>query len=195
MLQQLICLKMASFSTGVFTDTVGLSYKCGDLSGTTSSPNGQFQYYDGDDISFSIGSLQLGVAKGRQRLSVLDLVDNPSLSNPKLLNRAALLFSLTPSLGFEKAIQINDDVSYTQLPIYIISALMLNDRISGRFNTLSRTTLMRLISMPKTQETCTRSSRKLVPKLEYRSKAYHMFGTIFDELSQDSGSFVTFKFL
>ncbi|KAJ9361583.1 hypothetical protein DTO027B9_744 [Paecilomyces variotii] len=104
---------MASFSTGVFTDTVGLSYKCGDLSGTTSSPNGQFQYYDGDDISFSIGSLQLGVAKGRQRLSVLDLVDNPSLSNPKLLNRAALLFSLTPSLGFEKAIQINDDIQHT----------------------------------------------------------------------------------
>lgn len=108
---------MASFSTGVFTDTVGLSYKCGDLSGTTCNPDGQFQYYDGDSISFSIGSLQLGVAKGRRRLSVLDLVDNPSLSNPKLLNRAALLFSLTPSLGFEKAIHINDDVSYISITV------------------------------------------------------------------------------
>jgi hypothetical protein len=112
-----LLFEMASPSIGVFTDTVGLSYKCGNLSGFTSSPDGEFHYHQGESISFSISSLHLGVAKGGQRLSVLDLVNNPSLTNPKLLNRAALLFSLTPSLGFEKAIQIDDNVGYKSITV------------------------------------------------------------------------------
>lgn len=102
---------MASPSVGVFTDTAGLSYQTGTLTGTT-GPEGQFKYNQGEAVTFSVGSLQLGTAKGKSRLNILDLVDNPSLTNTKLINRARLLFSLTPGLGFEKAIQIDDRVCH-----------------------------------------------------------------------------------
>ena len=101
---------MALHAVGIFDDTVGFTYRSGTLEGNT-GPDGQFQYIPGEDVTFSVGSLELGRAKGKPRLSVLDLVQDRSLTNPKLLNRARLLFSLTPGLGFEKAIQIYEDVS------------------------------------------------------------------------------------
>lgn len=101
---------MASHSVGVFLDTVGLSYRSGKLEGKT-GPKGEFSYFPDEEVLFSIGSLELGRTKGLPRLTVLDLVDEPSLENPKLLNRARLLFSLTPGLGFEKEIEINETVS------------------------------------------------------------------------------------
>ena len=100
---------MALAVTGIFEDAGGITYRSGTLEGYT-GPQGQFQYFEGSDVSFSIGSLELGTAKGRPRLTVLDLVAERSLTNPKLVNRARLLFTLTSSLGFEKVVQVDEEV-------------------------------------------------------------------------------------
>lgn len=106
---------MAIPLTGRFPDTVGLSYRCGALEGHT-SPDGGFQYFPGEDVVFSIGPLELGATKGKPVVTVVDLVDNPSLTNPKLVNIARLLFTFAPGLGFEKPIWIGERVSVIILP-------------------------------------------------------------------------------
>lgn len=95
---------------GKFIDTAGLSYRCGALEGRTGL-DGSFHYTPGENVTFSFGSLKLGSAKGKPLLTVLDVVDNPSLTNVKLVNIARLLFSFAPGLGFEKPIQIDERVS------------------------------------------------------------------------------------
>lgn len=106
---------MVPQSVGIFENTVGFSYRTGAIKGNT-GPEGQFQYIQGDVVTFSIGPLKLGESSAKPRLSVLDLVEDPSLSNSKLLNRARLLFSLTPGIGFERPICIDEKVSTTSLP-------------------------------------------------------------------------------
>ncbi|KAH6694301.1 Alpha/Beta hydrolase protein [Leptodontidium sp. MPI-SDFR-AT-0119] len=98
---------MVPQSVGIFENTVGFSYRTGAIKGNT-GPEGQFQYIQGDVVTFSIGPLKLGESSAKPRLSVLDLVEDPSLSNSKLLNRARLLFSLTPGIGFERPICIDE---------------------------------------------------------------------------------------
>lgn len=94
---------------GKFNDFVGLTYQCGELRGNT-GPDGQFLYTPDEDVSFSIGSLELGTTRGKPILTVLDLVDKPSITNPSLLNRARLLFTFVPGLGFEKPIVVDERV-------------------------------------------------------------------------------------
>lgn len=100
-------------SQGVFLDVVGLSYRCGVLEGTTGEDYA-FSYKPETAVAFSIGPLLLGETVGKPVVTVSDLVSGePSISDSRLLNRARLLFSLTPALGFEKAITINDQVRMT----------------------------------------------------------------------------------
>lgn len=101
---------------GKFPDTVGLSYRCGALEGHT-GPDGDFLYLPGEDVAFSIGSLELGTTRGKPLVTVVDLVDDPSLTNSKLLNIARLLFTLAPGLGFEKPSHIGERVSLNVPPI------------------------------------------------------------------------------
>ncbi|KAI8711053.1 Alpha/beta-hydrolase [Fusarium sp. LHS14.1] len=96
-------------STGIFFDLQGLSYRSGDCEGII-GPDGKFEYIPGHEVAFSIGPLQLGLTKGKPRMTVLDLVDSPSLDNPRLINRARLLFTLAPGLGFEKPVMVDDNV-------------------------------------------------------------------------------------
>lgn len=101
---------MSSSLAGKFFDTVGLSYESGSIKGTTGA-DGDFQYEPNTDICFSIGTLQLGRTLAKRTVSLLDLAGkNPDLNDPKLLNRARLLLSLSPGQGFEKKIVIDEKV-------------------------------------------------------------------------------------
>lgn len=89
-------------ATGVFVGVVGLTYENGVAKGVTSADS-EFSYYDGEKVTFSIGSLVLGSCIGRPLVTISDLVpiDTPTF-HPRTVNRARLLFSLTPGQGFEK---------------------------------------------------------------------------------------------
>lgn len=61
--------------TGVLVDAPvsGVGYNSGSIQGTTNSA-GQFRYYPGETVTFSIGNLGLGAAKGAVQLTPLSLV-------------------------------------------------------------------------------------------------------------------------
>jgi hypothetical protein len=95
---------------GVFLDVVGLSYRCGAIEGTT-DVDYTYHYEPGTAVVFSIGSLMIVESIGKSLLTISDLVaTNTSTFDTKLINRARLLYSLTPALGFETPVTIDTNV-------------------------------------------------------------------------------------
>lgn len=96
---------------GIFLDVVGLSYRCGSLKGTIGT-DFVFEYEEDNLVTFYIGTLVIGESVGKALLTIRDLLptDTPTF-DPKLINRARLLYSLTPAQGFEKPIEIGAAVS------------------------------------------------------------------------------------
>jgi hypothetical protein len=96
---------------GIFLDVVGLSYHCGSVEGTTTE-DFKYRYEPGAIVTFSIGSLMIGQSIGKPLLTISDLmtVDTPTF-DPRLVNRARLLYSLTTAQGFEMPIVIDTKVS------------------------------------------------------------------------------------
>ena len=101
---------------GHFVDVVGLEYATSTQKGETSS-SGEFRYLNQEQVSFSIGPLSIGTATASTSISIIDLVPKGDrlLTNPRLLNVARLLFSLSPGLGFEKPILIDEKVRRTYM--------------------------------------------------------------------------------
>lgn len=101
---------------GVFLDVIGLSYHCGPIEGTTTEDYA-YHYHEGHVVTFSIGTLRLGESIGKPLLTVCDLLPvNTPISDPTLINRARLLYSLTQAQGFEEPITIDTHVgSWTLL--------------------------------------------------------------------------------
>ncbi|MBV1876583.1 MAG: hypothetical protein KUG79_02960 [Pseudomonadales bacterium] len=88
--------------TGTFVDSAvnGLHYATATQSGTTNAA-GEFKYLVGETVSFSLGGIQLGNARGAASLSPLSLLDVSSVEaarqagvEAELLNRLVLLQSL-----------------------------------------------------------------------------------------------------
>ena len=61
--------------TGVFYDSPveGLSYETQTLSGMTND-KGEFEYREGETVTFSVGGLVLGSARGSERVTPADIV-------------------------------------------------------------------------------------------------------------------------
>ncbi|PKX91316.1 CocE/NonD family hydrolase [Aspergillus novofumigatus IBT 16806] len=92
---------------GIFPDVVGLSYRSGTHEGVTTDLFKIF-YEPGANITFSIGDIVLGESVGKDYISVFDLVPpgTPAF-DPKVINRARLLFSLSSAQGFESPVVID----------------------------------------------------------------------------------------
>jgi hypothetical protein len=106
---QTVSFKMSK--QGVFLDVVGLSYRCGTIKDAT-DVDCAFHYEPGALVIFSIGTLVIGESIGTPLLTISDLVPaNTPTSDPKLINRARLLYSLTQAQGFETPVTIDTDVS------------------------------------------------------------------------------------
>jgi para-nitrobenzyl esterase len=84
-------------NTGTFVDSPvqGLRYETSSLSGYTNSV-GQFQYKTGETVTFKIGNLELGSAKGGLIMTPLTLTGESDLNNisSKAANIARILQSL-----------------------------------------------------------------------------------------------------
>ncbi|PMD30642.1 alpha/beta-hydrolase [Hyaloscypha variabilis F] len=95
---------------GIFLDVVGLSYRCGTTQGTITSDYA-YRYEIGHAVTFSIGALVLGGSISKPLMTISDLLpENTPISDPRLTNRARLLYSLSPAQGFEEPIIINTKV-------------------------------------------------------------------------------------
>lgn len=95
---------------GIFSDIVGLSYQCNGYHGATNK-DCEYAYDDDSVISFSIGHLSIGKSVGKPFFTILDLVASEANHlNPRLVNRARLLFSLSAGQGLEVPITIDNKV-------------------------------------------------------------------------------------
>src|SRR3954453_4789400 len=85
--------------TGRFAGpAAGLRFETPSCSGVTDR-DGTFEYRDGEVVTFSIGALVIGAARGADRLTIADIVarvdgDVSKLADPGLTNIARFLLTL-----------------------------------------------------------------------------------------------------
>jgi len=80
---------------GQFKDsnTQGLNYVSGDLSGVTLE-DGTFEFVEGGTVTFSVGGVALGTTEGKTVVTPVDLVSGGSSSSPAVQNIARFLMTL-----------------------------------------------------------------------------------------------------
>lgn len=96
---------------GVFQDSFvrGLSYSAPTFSGITDD-SGYFQYRSGENLTFRLGSIELGSAQGRFTLTPLDLLGVSSVDNEAVINMIRLLQTLDQDNQPDNGIFISDEV-------------------------------------------------------------------------------------
>ncbi len=94
----------ANIQTGIFTDSPvkGLYYETATQSGLTNE-QGEFNYVEGETVTFSLGSSVLGVSKAQSTITPFDLTGVKALKTQTDITNAFL--SQTPN-SYEKAINI-----------------------------------------------------------------------------------------
>jgi len=82
-------------NTGVFLDSEvgGLKYSTNTLNGTTNA-NGEFQYIDGETVTFSIGDVNLPATPASSILTPLEIFNTQDVNDVSVVNAARLLQSL-----------------------------------------------------------------------------------------------------
>ncbi|KAF4985578.1 hypothetical protein FDECE_16465 [Fusarium decemcellulare] len=90
---------------------VGLGYRTPTYTGVTDG-HGRFFYEAGDLVTFFIGPLQLGCAKGAPTLTIASLDNKPDtdLFRPTTVNRARFLLSFSPEPDFRNGVTISEDI-------------------------------------------------------------------------------------
>jgi len=105
-------------STGIFVDSVvsGISYSTASQSGATNEI-GEFKYFDGESVTFSIGSLSFPTVPAAQVVTPLDMSPSNSIEDNTTINIAVLLQSLDEDDNAENGISITGvaSASATQL--------------------------------------------------------------------------------
>ncbi|MCX7983090.1 MAG: carboxylesterase family protein, partial [Syntrophales bacterium] len=94
---------------GVFVDApvAGLDYTTtSGISGKTDA-NGMFYYDPGDTVTFKIGSLTLGSAKGASQLTPVSIVPGGTISDQRVVNMLVFLQTLDEDGDLNNGIQIN----------------------------------------------------------------------------------------
>lgn len=100
-----------TIKTGVLTDgpVSGATYTINGVSKRTNA-QGEFEYQEGDEITFSIGNIEIGTVTGTDRITPVELADDVTTRTNLLI----FLRSLDSQGGHDDGIQIPDSVS--QLP-------------------------------------------------------------------------------
>ncbi len=99
--------------TGTFIDSAvsGLDYQGTDTAASTTDDQGQFQYRQGETISFSIGDLPLGSANGAEVLTPLSITEGAaSATDQRVTNKLILLQSLDSDGQLNNGIQLTDAI-------------------------------------------------------------------------------------
>ena len=101
---------------GIFYDASfqGIEYQTESYSDITDA-NGEFNYYPGETVTFSIGGLVLGSGRAAPRLTVLDITieaggDLKKIRNPKVTNVARFIHGFAREGNIERGVFITDAV-------------------------------------------------------------------------------------
>jgi len=100
----------AHIQTGVFIDNevAGIRYKTETQSGITGS-GGEYQYIQGETITFSLGTVSLPAVLAQRTLTPLGLVGTSDTNNVAVVNIVRLLLSLDEDGDSSNGIQIGED--------------------------------------------------------------------------------------
>lgn len=101
-----------TYKNGYFIDSPveGLQYKTPSWSGLTDS-QGTFYYQDGEEITFSLGTVILGQTQAKGIITPVDLDSaNPTTSSTKVINIARLLITLDQDDNPDNGITITQSV-------------------------------------------------------------------------------------
>ncbi len=98
--------------TGLFLDSAveGISYKTETLSGITNE-NGQFQFVDGENVTFKIGDLSFPVVSAVKTVTPLDMTESRSIYDNVVVNVTVLLQSLDVDADPSNGIEISDQAA------------------------------------------------------------------------------------
>ena len=98
--------------TGIFLDSAveGIDYTSGTLSGQTDG-SGKFEYYEGSDVSFTVGGVSLGTTKGASTLTPVELVEGANSDTDSVVNIARFLQTLDADGDPSNGITITPAVS------------------------------------------------------------------------------------
>ena len=98
---------VAIVNTGVFIDSAvaGINYRTKSLSGTTNA-SGEYDYIEGETVTFSIGSIDLPATAAKKIVTPLDLVGTIELENQTVVNISRLLQSLDLDSDTSNGIEI-----------------------------------------------------------------------------------------
>ncbi|KAL3450224.1 alpha/beta-hydrolase [Aspergillus insuetus] len=95
---------------GRFSDIIGLTYRYGSVEGEVSAES-TFPYEKDKPVGFYIANLKVGEALGKALLSISDLLPaETAIFDARLINRARLLYSLSPAQGLENPIVIDNKI-------------------------------------------------------------------------------------
>jgi para-nitrobenzyl esterase len=105
---QAVELEQGVFSAGRIS---GLRYSSPSAEGTTDA-EGRFAYGSGETVSFSVGELEIGAAKGRAIITVQDLFpDAQAAADPRVDNLLALLQTLDQDGDLNNGIRISAEIA------------------------------------------------------------------------------------
>ncbi|MCP4325148.1 MAG: hypothetical protein GY787_25545 [Alteromonadales bacterium] len=96
---------------GVFIDSPvgGVDYVAGSITGRTNS-KGEFNYHEGDTVSFSIGGIELGSALAQAHVTPLTLADTDDINADTVVNIVRLLQTLDSDKDASNGIAISSQV-------------------------------------------------------------------------------------
>jgi para-nitrobenzyl esterase len=100
-------------NSGIFKGSplTGLGYRTATCRGLTDQ-QGRFQYREGETLTFSIGGLTLGSARGEAVLSLVDLFPQArDAADPRVVNLCVLFQTLDQDGNLKNGIQITEDIS------------------------------------------------------------------------------------
>lgn len=97
--------------SGQFLDSVvtNLDYRTATQTGTTDGA-GRFSYREGETVTFSIGGVILGTAKGQPIITPVNLITNGSSSTPAVQNIARFLLALDGDDNPRNGINLSSDL-------------------------------------------------------------------------------------
>ncbi|WP_419812867.1 hypothetical protein [Bacterioplanoides sp.] len=95
--------------TGAFVDSavINIGYRTDSLQGVTDS-KGQFQYLEGESITFFIGDLEFPTVPASETVTPLNLADTDDVSAPEVINMLRLLQTLDRDGDAENGITITE---------------------------------------------------------------------------------------
>ncbi len=97
-----------TLSTGKFSNVSGIGYRTETQTGVTNE-RGEFQYYEGEEITFHLGDIELPTTPAREFITPLDVAGTNNISDQKAINITRFLQNIDDDLNPDNGITISSN--------------------------------------------------------------------------------------